>query len=56
MTPTMIAALASGLSVVISAVFAGLLQLQHNRTYHGDAAPPQAGGQSSPSKPPGGSA
>lgn len=55
MTPTMIAAIASGLSVVIGAVFAGLLQLQHNRTYHPDSGQSPAGGQSSHASPPDGS-
>lgn len=55
MTPTLIAALAAGIGVVVSAVFTGLAQLQHNRTQHGDGGPSQAGGPSSPAPPPGGS-
>lgn len=46
MTPTLIAAIAAGIGVVVSAIFTGLAQLQHNRTQHGDGPPP-AGGQSS---------
>lgn len=56
MTPTLIAAIAAGVGVVVSAVFTGLAQLQHNRTQHGNDGSPPAGGQSSQGPRQGGSA
>jgi hypothetical protein len=50
-TPTLIAAIAAGIGVIVSAVFTGLAQLQHNRSQHGDGGQSQAGGQSSQGPP-----
>jgi hypothetical protein len=49
MTPTLIAAIAAGAAVVVSAVFTGLAQLQHNKTQHGQGQDPAgADGSSAP--------
>lgn len=51
MTSTLIAAIAAGIAVVVSAVFTGLAQLQHNQNHHGPDEQPPVGGQSSQGSP-----
>lgn len=51
MTPAMIAAIGSAAAVIVSAIFTGLVQLQHNRSYHGQDQPAPPAGSGSASRP-----
>lgn len=49
MTPTLIAAIGAAAAVVVSAIFTGLAQLQHNRNYHGPTSADSSPADGSPS-------
>jgi hypothetical protein len=48
MTPGLIGAYAAALVAIIGAVFAGLAQLQHNRTMHSQSGKPYPDAPASP--------